>query len=193
MLNKDNLALLAEYDNSEIKILIREAFKNSFQIYTIDKEDKFFPIPIAKLQEIYTNQPNKVEVTFRPPIRDNYQIQDFGSWRNIGMGDLVLDKMIAASVLASNNAPILNEIPASIENTDIHEENSEEPKDRNSRLIRRAAQIVLANKQLKIADIQQQLLEEERNHSKVSMAILRKIITKKAIKNACKNIETMGT
>lgn len=69
MLNKENLALLIEYTEHEIKILIREAFKGLLQIYTIDNENNFFPVPIAKLQEIYTNQPNKIEVTFRLSTR----------------------------------------------------------------------------------------------------------------------------
>lgn len=178
MLNKENLALLAEYNEHEIKKLIREAFKGSLQIYTIDNENNFFPVPIVKLQEIYTNHPNKVEIIFRLSIRNNYQIQNFGSWRYIGMNDLVLDKTIANNVIkiSSQNEELKTE--------KLFEDTPEETaKNRDARLIQRAAQLVNANKKATIKSIQEQLLKEESNKSRVQMPTLRKIITKKSIKS----------
>lgn len=192
MLNKENLALLIEYTEHEIKILIREAFKGLLQIYTIDNENNFFSVPIAKLQEIYTNQPSKIEVTFRFSTRHRGQTLDFGSWRNIGMSDLILDKKIADNIIASTTAQTATVLFAQdteiLEEEDMEEEETtESPKDRDTRLIKRAAEIILHNPKLKVSDIQKQLLTEEGIKSKVSNSILRKIISKRAIKHVLRN------
>ncbi|MEO8400929.1 MAG: hypothetical protein ABI597_03895 [Gammaproteobacteria bacterium] len=198
MLNKENLALLIEYTELEIKILIREAFKGLLQIYTIDNENNFFSVPIAKLQEIYTNQPSKIEVTFRFSTRHRGQTLDFGSWRNIGMSDLILDKKIADNIIASTTAQ--TETVLFAQNIEIleeegmkedEEETTESPKDRDTRLIKRAAEIILHNPKLKVSDIQKQLLTEERTKSMVSNSILRKIISKRAIKHVLRNPESI--
>lgn len=54
---------------------------------------------------------------------------------------------------------------------------------RDDRVMQRGAEIQKNNPSIQIKDIQKQLLEEEKSKSKITESTLRKIITKKAIKN----------
>ncbi len=188
MLEKKNLVLLLEYNEKEIKILVREALRGSAAIYTIDNENNFYLITPVQLQEIYGNHPDKVDTFFREALFDQSK-NHFGSWRNLGIIDLLIDQISADQTLRKPtehheiDSTCLEEYDTTADLGDNYF--IELPRDRDARLFRMAFNLYLLDPTTKL-----DILHEKINPGpiKIGRSTLKKAVKLETLKQKVSNL-----